>query len=290
MQTMGWYRITETVQSGWECTTGNPLVFFHTAQQNSEKWFGNKEVEKKTKTFELTYEGAQPDNTTFWVTYYVDGVKADPLQLTGTSNPLTGSVELPKDSVITDVLWYAMWDPAGAVGAQKIPLGQTETGDGEVLDEDKTNTFTYGGEIKGHKYNDLNRDGNKDRGEPGLGLWQINLERKVGNDWLPYASQLTRATGDIGFYRFYSVLPGEYRVSETLKDGWVQTKPERPRMATTTARSIRSVPSRSSVSARAVSRTSSTTRRRTRRRPSSSRMKGRDPRTRRSGSPTSWTA
>ncbi len=54
-----------------------------------------------------------------------------------------------------------------------------------------TNKFTYGGQIKGHKYEDLDRDGIKDTGEPGLGDWEIKLERKVGNDWLPYASKTT---------------------------------------------------------------------------------------------------
>ena len=89
-------------------------MFFHAGpSQNSEKWFGNIEIPEYEKTFKLTYEGAEPANTTFWVTYYVDGVKADPLQLTGTSDPFTGSVMLPEGSVITDVLWYAMWDPRG---------------------------------------------------------------------------------------------------------------------------------------------------------------------------------
>ena len=238
----GEYRVSETLQSGWTQTKPDPgppangyhyctistvgAVTLQCVGTSCDRDFLNYEDDFK-KTFELTYEGSRPANTTFWVTYFVDGVKADPLQLTGAGNPLKGSVDLPPDSVITKVLWYAMWDPAGPTEAQKIPLGQTEMGDGEVMDGDKTNKFKYGGQIKGHKYHDLNGNGSKQAGEPGLGDWEIKLERKVGNDWLPYDSKMTRTTGDVGFYRFYSVLPGEYRVSETLKRRLDQVQADR---------------------------------------------------------------
>jgi len=84
----------------------------------------------------------------------------------------------------------------------------------EVLCEDKTNHFEYKPQVCGSKYEDLDGDGMRDDGEPGLGDWTITLYRKawlimdVGS-WEPYAT--VKTNGD-GSYCFAGLAPGLYKV------------------------------------------------------------------------------
>jgi len=230
-QVAGWYRLTEElsaaqIAAGWACTGANPRVFYHTGEVNGSdadeeiKWFGNRIV-THNKTFKLTIEGDTPPNTTFHAQFTVDGVPQD-VALTG-SNPFQSqTLELHHGAVIGDVSWYATWDP-GAGDDVEILLGTT---DGEVLTRDCINGFTYGGLLDGHKYEDLDADGVKDAGEPGLAGWTIVLERDVDGQWVPYDTEVTDANG---YYKFCSVLPGTYRVSEDIASmvdyDWTQSKP-----------------------------------------------------------------
>jgi len=73
--------------------------------------------------------------------------------------------------------------------------------------------------ISGYKYNDLNGNGKRDAGEPGLTNWTIG----IGNSTIPYyASNTTDANGN---YSFINVPPGTYIVNETLIPGWKNTTP-----------------------------------------------------------------
>ncbi|MBI3123918.1 MAG: carboxypeptidase regulatory-like domain-containing protein, partial [Ignavibacteriales bacterium] len=74
--------------------------------------------------------------------------------------------------------------------------------------------------ICGMKFNDLNGDGDKDEGEPGLQGWTINLT--MG------AVQMTATTGADGSYCFNNLVAGTYTLSETPKEGWQQTYPASP--------------------------------------------------------------
>ena len=73
--------------------------------------------------------------------------------------------------------------------------------------------------ISGMKFNDLDGDGDKDTGEPGLDGWEINLSGHATG---------TATTAGGGFYSFANLEPGTYTVSETLKAGWTQTYPAAP--------------------------------------------------------------
>ncbi len=72
------------------------------------------------------------------------------------------------------------------------------------------------GSISGTKWNDLNDNGVKDGGEPGIANWKINLTGKAT------ASVFTDVNGD---YTFPGLWPGYYSVSETWKPFWRQTYP-----------------------------------------------------------------
>ncbi len=89
------------------------------------------------------------------------------------------------------------------------------TGGGIIGDLDFGNYFTNAS-ISGMKFEDLNGNGIKETGEPGLAGWTINLAG-------PMTASVVTPAG--GAYSFTSLLPGDYTVSEDLQAGWVKTLP-----------------------------------------------------------------
>ena len=77
--------------------------------------------------------------------------------------------------------------------------------------------------ISGMKYNDLNGDRLKGRGEAGVPGWDMVL---TGTTWFgkPLPARTTTTAAD-GTYKFERLLPGTYKVSETSRTGWTQTAP-----------------------------------------------------------------
>ena len=76
--------------------------------------------------------------------------------------------------------------------------------------------------ISGSKFSDLNANGLRDTGEPGLAGWTIRL---AGG---PHAINQTTTTGANGAYAFANLEPGVYTVTETPQAGWAQTYPAAP--------------------------------------------------------------
>lgn len=72
--------------------------------------------------------------------------------------------------------------------------------------------------ITGLKFNDLNGNGVRDTGEPGLANWTIQVTNSTGN------SQTT-TTDSAGNYSLTVPAPETYTVSEVLQSGWTQTAP-----------------------------------------------------------------
>jgi hypothetical protein len=75
------------------------------------------------------------------------------------------------------------------------------------------------GAIEGHKFNDVNRSGFRDPGEPGLGGITIRLTG-VGT-----GASTDAVTGDDGRYVFSALDAGHYVVSEPAQLHWIQTYP-----------------------------------------------------------------
>ena len=97
---------------------------------------------------------------------------------------------------------------ASGTGTSTDPLTLTN---GESVLCTFTNTIKRG-TVNVTKYNDLNANGAKDNGEPGLLGWTIAL-----------SSNGTDTTDSNGLASFTGVLPGTYTLSETLQGGWTQS-------------------------------------------------------------------
>jgi len=81
------------------------------------------------------------------------------------------------------------------------------------------------GIISGTKYNDLNGNGNRDPGEPGLAGWTIQIFRKSGNDWTYVTSGITAADGTYTVTGLQYQPAEQYLVKEILQPGWIRTQP-----------------------------------------------------------------
>ena len=74
------------------------------------------------------------------------------------------------------------------------------------------------GIISGIKYNDLNGNGRKDKNEPGLLDWTINLKGPGVN-----GTTVPTVTDASGNYSFTGLKAGTYTLSEVMQSGWHQT-------------------------------------------------------------------
>ena len=83
--------------------------------------------------------------------------------------------------------------------------------------------ITAQGVISGEKFNDLNGDGIKEAGEPGLAGWVIDLD--YNNDGTIDAKATTDANGN---YSFVKLTDGIYKLTEEPQAGWVQTAQPNP--------------------------------------------------------------
>ena len=85
----------------------------------------------------------------------------------------------------------------------------------------------------GVKFNDLNGDGDRDEGEPGLSGWEIHAYADRNEDGLLQQSEINAGTAfealtrDNGEYCM-DLAPGAYIVVEVLQDGWHQSYPSTP--------------------------------------------------------------
>ncbi|MBN2132289.1 MAG: carboxypeptidase regulatory-like domain-containing protein, partial [Sedimentisphaerales bacterium] len=131
--------------------------------------------------------------------------------------------DLDNDGQYDDATGVTVQHTWSAAGSGTVGLRVTDSfGDSGV----DSSTYTIeegpqaGGTIRGTKFDDLNGNGVRDAGEPGLAGWQITLEDDDGN---ALATATTNANGD---YEFGSLEPGAYRVDEVQQAGWRQTYPE----------------------------------------------------------------
>ena len=222
----GEYKINELMQSGWVQTSpsaGNYVVDLAPGQNITGVNFGNK-VEKDDRPGSIC--GMKFND--------IDGNGKKDVREPGLGNwtiVLTGAVEmtvttdkdgsfcfvdLPAGDYTIKEIMQEGWIqtlPASGNYTFNLAAGQNITGidfGNKVEKDDKL------GSICGIKFNDLNGNGKQDEGEPVLPDWTINLDGKI---------EMSMRTDKEGNFCFNNLPEGEYKISETLQNGWVQTLP-----------------------------------------------------------------
>jgi len=163
-------------------------------------------------------------------------VADDVVSFTGPSGDLMG--QITGSSWLDNSTLRITFGEQSAVGAYEMvigpqildtsgnPMDQDADGvNGETLDDRYSASFevVVAGEIHGSKWNDLDGDGIRDGGEPGLEGWIIYLDQNQNAQLDPEETSIaTDANGD---YSFLDLLPNTYTVAEVLQSGWAQTYP-----------------------------------------------------------------
>lgn len=76
--------------------------------------------------------------------------------------------------------------------------------------------------ISGYKYNDLNRDGEWDSGEIGIGGWTIKLTNaSTSFTTTTIIDTATTSTTTLGSYKFNELEPGVYIITEIMQTNWM---------------------------------------------------------------------
>ncbi|WP_264322338.1 SdrD B-like domain-containing protein [Zarconia navalis] len=104
-------------------------------------------------------------------------------------------------------------------GTHTVEVGENE----DITDIDFGNRLSNPAEITGVKWNDLNKNGILDAGEPTLSGWTIYLD--ANNNGELDTGELSTVTDADGEYTFDNLSPGSYIVAEVQQPGWGQTSP-----------------------------------------------------------------
>ncbi len=111
------------------------------------------------------------------------------------------------------------------VGGQTV---NRATGDANVGDSPNA-IKNWIGQVNGVKYNDLNGNGVRDEGEPGLSGWTIRAYADTNGNGTLDAGETTIAgsatTGVGGVYAINGLAAGNYVLCEVLQPNWTQTQP-----------------------------------------------------------------
>ena len=142
----------------------------------------------------------------------------------------TGSVNRPLRAGYGS--WYediALGTPTAGVHTLTLTVDSTNT----VAESDETNNVytrrffvaqNYNGDIHGFKWNDLNGNGTRDAGEPGLAGWTIYLDANNNGQFDP-GSESSDITDASGAYDLLNVPAGLHNVREVAQTNWQQTSP-----------------------------------------------------------------
>ncbi len=250
----GKYVVCETQQGGWTQSypansacgagLGGWGITLASGDLDSGNDFGNWQKATKTgmKFHDLNADGVkdagEPGLPGWTITAYADansnGIRdagentVGATQVTGAGG--TYSLSLNPGRYVVCETQQAGWTqsfPANAAcgagaGGWGINLASGELDSGNDFGNWQKATKT------GMKFNDLDTDGVKDQGEPGLGGWTITAYVDANSNGLRDAGENTVAasavTGQDGTYSL-SLNPGRYLVCETQQAGWTQSFP-----------------------------------------------------------------
>ena len=233
----GTFIVAEVLQSGWTQTQPvNPNYYEFSTQSGMNETglnFGNFSTGTFTGTVynDLNGDGTKESNEPVLAGWTIDLLnQAGALVATTTSNAqgqytftdVSAGVYTIEEIVQTG--WY-ITEPTNPPGTytETVQSGSTVSG----LDFGNFKSITVTGDV----YNDLDGNGLRGSGEPGLAGWTVDLEDSSGN---VLATVLTDSNGN---YSFTGVGGGSYQVAEVVQNNWVQTQPGYPLNYSFTAKS-----------------------------------------------------
>ena len=226
----GAYTIEEINQSGWfQTEPPSPFVYNVTATSGSSQSglnFGNFQLVSVTGNVynDLNGNGNLDPGEPGLQGWTVNLENQSGNIVATTTSDANGNYEFdnlfPATFIVTEVLMPG-WTQTQPVNPNYYEFttqsGLNETG----LNFGNQLTFTPI-TVSGSIYNDLDGNGLRGSGEPGLAGWTVDLEDSSGN---VLASVLTDSNGN---YSFTGVGGGSYQVAEVVQTNWVQTQPQFP--------------------------------------------------------------
>ncbi|NQU76041.1 MAG: hypothetical protein HQ546_07005, partial [Planctomycetes bacterium] len=130
----------------------------------------------------------------------------------------TFSAVVPGNYVIEEVIQSGYLATTTANGVTGTTITSAELSDGVFFGNALPVT------ISGQKWYDLDADGIRDVGEPGLAGWTIYIDSNANGLFDP-GEPSTVTDGADGGYIFNNLRPGRYITREVLQQGWIQSHP-----------------------------------------------------------------
>ncbi len=242
----GSWKVREVLQTNWYCSfpaLGYHEETFEGGMTYTNNNFGNYQYATKTgmKFHDLDADGmkdAGEPSIASWPIYLYEGTTTPTIQVAATVTDASGNYSfnnlMPGKNyfVVEDIPlgWFQSYPNAGTTGAvyaasYGYAWGPINLDSGEVDSGNNFGNWQYASK-SGMKFEDLDADGVKDAGEPGLAGWTIYVD--YDNDGVLDAGEPSAVTGEGGAYTISGIVPGTWRVKEVAQAGWTQSYPADP--------------------------------------------------------------
>ncbi len=244
---LGVYTVTEVQQPGWQQTTPNPTQVYVTSSgqlfaQGLD--FGNKPEDTSGvivgfKFHDLNGDGehqplAGETGLEGFLIVAVNTATSHTYSAWTDENGAFAFIGLPPGEYLVKEIVPAGWALTTPTAPYVVDLAAGETESGLLFGNYKL------GQLYGQKFEDLNGNGMRNAGEPGLNGWVIRLYTQAGQ-FITETETLDNDSDDdglidleteAGWYSFHDLPQGSYFIVEVQQPGWVKTHP------TTTGRSV----------------------------------------------------
>jgi hypothetical protein len=223
----GVYAVREVLQAGWAQTRSVPFVSLNVGERAMDVSFGNRALPGSISGYkwnDLDGDGVKEEGEPGlpdWLIYIDEnesGTFEEGERATGTNSQGFYSLsQVPVGShVVAELLkpgWEATYTPPPVV-----------VGPGQSVTNVNFGNKALPASIRGQKWNDLDGDGVKEEGEPGLAGWTIFIDANE-NGQFDDGEQFT-TTDPNGDYELNGLAPGAYVIAEVQQPGWVATTPK----------------------------------------------------------------
>ena len=224
----GSYLLREIFQDGWTCTMppfGEPYdIYLYEGTNSAGNNFGNHQTSGSLSISGTKFNDLDGDGTKDTGEPGLSGwtIKLENLDTLTTTNAITDDNGAYSFTGLT-AGGYSLFEVQQDGWTRTKPSAdsyQVTLTTTSLAGMDFGNHRTSGSlSISGTKFNDLDGDGTKDTGEPGLSGWTIKLEN------LDTLTTTNAITDDNGAYSFTGLTAGGYSLFEVQQDGWTRTKP-----------------------------------------------------------------